>query len=130
MLKEEDEMQIFRSILQVVVALCLLNVWLIRYRRSTAYRGGNARSMREEFELYGLPTWSIYVIGTMKVGAALCLLAGLWLPMLVLPSAILICILMIGALAMHLKVGDSALKSLPALSILVLSIGIAVLGRL
>lgn len=123
-------MQIFRSILQVVVALCLLNVWLIRYRRSTAYRGGNARSMREEFELYGLPTWSIYVIGTMKVGAALCLLAGLWLPMLVLPAAILICILMIGALAMHLKVGDSALKSLPALSILVLSIGIAVLGRL
>lgn len=122
-------MQIFRSILQVIVALGLLNVWLIRYGRSTPYRGGSARSMREEFKFYGLPAFSVYVVGTLKVGAAICLIAGIWFHALVLPAAILICILMIGALVMHLKVKDSALKSLPALSILVLSIAIAVLGQ-
>ena len=85
--------------------------------------------MREEFAVYGLPAWLIYVVGTLKIGASLCLLAGLWLPMLVVPAAALICILMLGALAMHLKVHDSAIKSSPAAIILVLSIGIWILGR-
>lgn len=112
------------SILQIAVAVGLLNVWLLRFQRSTAYRGGNARSMREEFAVYGLPAWSPYVIGTLKVGAALCLIAGLWLPFLVFPSAALIAVLMLGALAMHLKIRDPLRKSAPALLMLALSIAI------
>lgn len=112
------------SILQVIVALSLLNVWLLRFSRSTAYRGGNARSMKEEFAFYGLPTWSTYFVGTLKVGAALCLIVGLWIHFLVFPAALLICALMLGALAMHLKVRDPLIKSLPALVMLALSIGI------
>jgi uncharacterized membrane protein YphA (DoxX/SURF4 family) len=111
-------------ILQIAAALGLLNVWLIRFHRSTPYRGGNAGSMREEFAIYGLPGWFAHVIGTMKVGAALCLIAGLWLRWLVFPSALLLAILMLGALAMHAKIRDPLRKSAPALVMLALSVGI------
>ncbi len=122
-------MNIVISILQIAVAAGLLNVWLLRFQRSTPYRGGGARSMREEFAAYGLPEWFRYVIGTLKVGSALCLIAGLWLPFLVFPSALLIAILMLGALAMHLKIRDPLKKSVPALVMLALTIVIC-LGSL
>ena len=122
-------MNIVTSILQIAAALGLLNVWLLRFQQSTPYRGGNARSMREEFAIYGLPGWFAYVIGTLKVGSALCLIAGLWLRFLVFPAALLIAILMLGALAMHLKVRDPLRKSMPALVMLALSIAIC-LGSL
>ena len=117
-------MNLVISICQILVALCLLNVWLLRFQRSTPYRGGDARSMREEFAAYGLPGWSPYVIGTLKVGSALCLLAGVWLRFLVVPAALLVTILMLGAFAMHLKIRDPLKKSVPALAILALSIAI------
>ncbi len=111
-------------ILQIVAALGLLNVWLLRFNRRTAYRGGEAGSMTEEFAAYGLPAWFAYVIGALKVGSALALIAGIWLPALVLPAAALVCVLMLGALAMHAKVRDPLNKSLPALGMLVLCLGI------
>jgi len=73
-------MPILRSIVQIIVALGLLNVWLLHFRQRTAYRGGNAGSMKDEFIVYGMPEWSVYVVGALKVGIAICLLAGLWLP--------------------------------------------------
>ena len=118
-------MKILLMSLQVLVALGLLNVWLFRFGRSSVYRGGDATTMREEFEVYGLPGWFMVLIGVLKVGAAICLLAGLWLHVLVMPSALLICVLMVGALAMHLKAGDNAQKYLPALAVLILSAGIS-----
>ena len=105
------------SVLQLLVALGLLNVWLLRSRQSSNYRGGNAGNMQEEFAVYGLPGWSMWVVGALKVGAAICLIAGFWFHFLVLPAALLVCALMVGALAMHLKVHDSFRKSLPALAL-------------
>jgi len=58
------------TLLQVVVGLGLLNVWLVRARSSTAFRGGSAQSLREEFAAYGLPEWVFYAIGGLKIGAA------------------------------------------------------------
>lgn len=109
-------------ILQILVALGLLNVWLLRFKQSTAYRGGQARSMPEEFAAYGLPGWFLYVVGALKVGGALCLIAGIWLPGLVLPSALVIAVLMVGALAMHLKIRDPFRKCVPALFMLTLCV--------
>lgn len=122
-------MNIVIALLQIAAAFGLLNVWLLRFQHSTAYRGGNARSMREEFAVYGLPGWFTYVIGTLKIGSALCLIAGLWLHVLVFPAALLIAVLMLGALAMHLKIRDPLKKSVPALVMLALSIAIC-LGSL
>ncbi|MBC7671140.1 MAG: DoxX family protein [Polaromonas sp.] len=107
-------------ILQLVAAFGLLNVWLLRFNRSTAYRGGNATSMTEEFAAYGLPAWFTYVVGALKIGAALALIAGIWYPGLVLPAAVLVSVLMLGALSMHAKIGDPLKKSFPALGVLAL----------
>lgn len=122
-------MHIALSILQVALALTLLNVWLLNFNKGTAFRGGNAHSMPEEFAAYGLPAWSTYLVGFLKVGAALCLIAGLWFPSLVLPAAVLIGLLMIGAVAMHIKIHDPLKKSVPALVLLALCILIALGSR-
>ena len=80
--------------------------------------------MPEEFAAYGLPVWFAYVIGSLKVGSALALIAGIWFPQLVLPAAALIVILMLGALGMHAKIGDPPKKFLPALAMLALCLAI------
>ena len=52
----------FSTILQIVVGLGLLNVWLLRVQSSTAFRGGSAQSLREEFAAYDLPDWFFYLV--------------------------------------------------------------------
>jgi uncharacterized membrane protein YphA (DoxX/SURF4 family) len=113
-------METLVQICQIIVGCGLLNVWLLRFNKATAYRGGAATSMKDEFAAYGLPAWSCYVVGILKVGSALALLAGLLYPVLVLPAAVIVAVLMAGAVAMHLKVGDPFKKSVPALSVLAL----------
>jgi hypothetical protein len=77
--------------------------------------------MREEFSTYGLPNWTLWAVGTLKVSCALLLVAGIWIPSLVLPAAGLIATLMLGAISMHLKVRDPLIKSLPASAVLALT---------
>jgi hypothetical protein len=109
---------IVSTTLQVIVALGLLNVWLVRARASTAYRGGSAQSLKEEFATYGLPAWSFYAVGALKVGSAVLLLAGIWVTELIRPPALIVAALMVGALAMHARAKDSPKKFLLALSLL------------
>ena len=117
------------SILKVVVALGLINVWFLRFNRATAYRGGNASSMLEEFREYGLPVWFCYFVGVLKVGAAIALLGSFWLPLLALPTAALVAVLMLGAVGMHVKVKDPIKKSLPALAMLAMALVICVSSK-
>jgi uncharacterized membrane protein YphA (DoxX/SURF4 family) len=114
-------MQTITLILQVVIALGLFNVWLLRFSRSTPYRGGAAGTMPEEFLAYGLPRWSTYLVGLLKLGAGLALIIGLWYPHWVRPAALLIASLMVGAIFMHFKIRDPLKKNLPALVMLILS---------
>lgn len=109
------------GVLQIIVALGLLNVWLLRFNKSTQYRGGKAKNLKEEFAVYGLPPWFMYCVGALKVGSALALLAGLWIPTLIAPAATLVVVLMLGALIMHIKVKDPVTKSLPAAAMLLMS---------
>ena len=108
--------------LQVVVALVLLNVWLRRSSRPSPYRGGQSRTLAEEFAAYGLPRWLYYLVGTLKVTAGAVLLAGLWMPAYVIPASAIVCLLMGCAVAMHCRVGDPLKKSMPALLVLAMSI--------
>jgi hypothetical protein len=110
--------------LQIIVALGLLNVWLLRFSKNTKYRGGKATNLKEEFTAYGLPTWFMYLIGALKISSALALLAGIWLSSLVVPAAILVVVLMLGALMMHVKVKDPMIKSMPAA--LMLTMGLVI----
>lgn len=115
------------SLLQVIVGLGLLNVWLVRGRAATSYRGGAATTLRDEFAVYGLPGFAYYVVGALKVGSALILIVGVWMSLPVQAAAGLVAALMVGALAMHVKVGDPPMKSLPAALMLAMSVAIVAL---
>lgn len=117
------------SVLQVIVGLGLLNVWLVRARSATAYRGGAAQSLKEEFAVYGLPEWTFYVVGGLKIVSGVLLIIGIWVPRLVVVPALIVAGLMVGALAMHAKAKDPASKFAPALSVLVLTVAILWLNR-
>lgn len=75
--------------------------------------------MRDEFALYGLPPWFMWVVGLLKVSLATLLIFGIWIPHLSKPATFGIAGLMLGAIAMHVKIGDPWKKALPASSVLV-----------
>lgn len=118
-------MDILIIILQVIVGLSILNVWLIQPKKDTKWRGGQATTIFEEFHAYGLPTWSVYVVGVIKVVLALGLLAAIWLPVLRFPCAIGLAVMLAGSVLMHLKISDPLYKSFPAALFLVLCLVIA-----
>jgi uncharacterized membrane protein YphA (DoxX/SURF4 family) len=100
--------------LQLIIGAGLLNVWLLRAGNQTAYRGGSAQTLRQEFDAYGLPSVMFFVVGTLKILAGIILIAGLWIRLPVTLAAGVVALLMLGALAMHLRVKDPLLKSVPA----------------
>ncbi len=110
---------------QIIIALGIFNVWIIRYRKSTSWRGGDASNMQEEFEVYGLPAWFMNMIGVLKITLAIGLLLGIFFPVLTKPAAIGMAALMLGAVSMHIKVQDPLLKALPAFTMLLLSLIVA-----
>lgn len=119
--------QILVRVSMVIIALGIVNVWLVRAGRPSAYRGGSARSMREEFEVYGLPSWAMPVVGALKLTfAAMLLLRLVGVPAPARLAAAGIAVLMLGAIAMHLKVKDDWKKSVPATVMLALSLFVAI----
>ncbi|NNC90773.1 MAG: DoxX family protein [Akkermansiaceae bacterium] len=120
-------METFRIILQIIVALGLLNVWILRAGKATSFRGRGAANMREEFKAYGLPPSFMLLVGALKIGVAVAFLAGIWFPALVRPAAVVLIVLMLGAIGMHVKVRDPLRRALPSLAMLVLATAIALL---
>tara|TARA_B100001057_G_scaffold374102_1_gene378683 strand:+ start:1196 stop:1573 length:378 start_codon:yes stop_codon:yes gene_type:complete len=117
-------MKLLSKILSVIVGLTVINVWLFRSDKSTSYRGGNASSLIEEFEVYGLSDYFL-TIGIIKVGLAILLILSLYFKKLRLISASGIALMMIVAVFMHFSVGDELIKSMPASVMLVSCIIIA-----
>jgi len=98
------------AVLQIILALGLINVWLVRSRKATAYRGGASTNLKDEFAAYGLA-----------------LLAGLWFPVTVVPAALVLTVLMLGAVLMHIKVKDPISKYVPASAMLLMTGALALL---
>ena len=120
-------MKYFLIALQLIVALGILNVWMLRPRKATPYRGGDAKNLREEFAAYGLPFWFMCVVGVLKVGLAIALIAAIWIHIVAQPAAIGLGLLMLGAFVMHLKVKDPIKKALPSIAVLAMCAAIALL---
>jgi hypothetical protein len=116
------------KIISVIIGLGLLNVWLLRFNKPTNWRGGRAKNMKEEFGVYGLPSYVLYSVGFVKVTIGLLLIMSIWLPQFVThASTIVLSILMLCAVLMHLKVKDPIGKSLPAFLLLSFSVVVVVL---
>lgn len=113
-------------ILQILIAFGLLNVWLVRSGRATKYRGSGAQNIKEEFAVYGLPVWFMYIVGFLKISIAIILLISLFVSGLLaavgLGALLILAILMLGAISMHIKVKDSFIKTLPAIIMFVMSV--------
>ena len=84
--------------------------------------------MKEEFQEYGFSENQMYAVGAVKVGLALALLLGLFVPKVVRPAAIGLASFMVGAVGMHVKVGDPLKRSAPAITVLGLSSAAALLA--
>ena len=106
-------MKVLSKILSVVVGLTVINVWLFRSNRSTSYRGGDATSLLEEFQVYGLEDYFL-IIGIIKVSLAIMLLLSLYFKKLSFFASSGIGIMMLVAIYMHVNVGDELIKSMPA----------------
>ena len=121
-------METITLVLQLVIACVIFSVWLIRPNWKTPYRAGDAINIKEEFAVYGLPDWSVYVVGATKVALAIALLAGYWKSELVVPAAISMAILMAGAVLCHLRIKeDSISRAVPASSMLLMSLFVALI---
>jgi hypothetical protein len=100
--------------LKLAVGISILNVWLLNSRKETIWRPKNAKSIFEEFEIYGLSKNVCYVIGFLKITLAFLLLLSIWFIEFQNTSAIGLGVLLLGSIAMHLKVKDPIKKSFPA----------------
>jgi len=107
-------------LIKLIVALGIFNVWILRYNQHTQYRGGKSKSLKEEFDVYGLPNWSLYLVGAIKIILAVGLILAIWITQITIYASAGMGILMIGAIMMHVKIKDPLKKSLPALSMLLL----------
>lgn len=110
---------------QLIIALGIYNVWLLRTNRETPWRGGDAKTMEQEFHAYGLSTQCMKIVGFVKVLMATLLIVGIWYPPFTTIGATIMASLMLAAVFMHLKVKDPVRKSLPAASLLLLSLIVA-----
>ena len=115
--------------LKLIVGLSILNVWLIQPKKATKWRGGNAKTIIEEFEVYGLSKTVCYVVGFLKVSLALILLASIKFESLTLIGSIGLALLLLGSVIFHIKVKDELFKSFPALLFIVLNLIIIFLSR-
>lgn len=113
-------MKYIKIILSLIISLTILNVWLIRFDSNSIYRGGEAKNMIQEFEEYGFNENIVYIVGFLKVSAALVLLLGIYYNKLVFPATLTISLFMIFAVIMHFKVSDELIKFMPS-SILLFS---------
>ena len=115
-------MEYVTIIIKVFIFFRIVNVWFFRFNKPTSWRGGQAANMKKEFEVYGLSETLLYLVGGLKVLAATLLVVSIWIPQLTFPAAGTMALLMVGAIAMHIKVKDPFAKSFPAFSFLVLSL--------
>jgi hypothetical protein len=113
------------TVTQLLIAIAMVDVWILRYDKPLRARGGDAQTMVEEFRVYGLPDWFRVLTRALKLGAAALLVVGLAYDWAAFAGGALLVVLMGGAVAMHVKVGDPWLKSLPAAFFLGLSLFVA-----
>jgi uncharacterized membrane protein YphA (DoxX/SURF4 family) len=102
-------------IFHVSIIIGIFYAWTIGYRKESKFRPGKARNMKEEFIVYGLPFWLMYATGTIKIISSILLILGFFYPIFLKPVAAVLCLVMGGAVLMHLKIReDKLIKAFPS----------------
>ena len=111
--------------LKIIVGISILNVWLLRKNKATKWRGGTAKNIFEEFQVYGFSKQFCYFIGFLKVSLAIVLLASIQFKTLTLLGALGLSLLLVGSIIMHIRIKDAWYKSFPAFLFLIMNLMIA-----
>lgn len=111
--------------LKIIVSISILNVWLLQKNKATKWRGGAAKTIFEEFEVYGFSKQFCYIIGTLKVALALMLLISIQFDAFTLIGSLGLSLLLFGSILAHIKIKDIWYKSFPAFLFIVLNLIIA-----
>ncbi|PQJ81872.1 DoxX family protein [Polaribacter glomeratus] len=110
---------------KVIVGISILNVWLLQQNKPTRWRGGDAKTIVEEFTVYGFSKNFCYLIGFLKVSLAIILMASIQFEMLTLVGSLGLTALLMGSIVMHIIVKDPLYKSFPAFLFIVMNLIIA-----
>ena len=110
-------MQNLTIALQSLVAASVFFVWTVRYQ-----------NIVQEFKQYGLPDWVRDLVGILKLTLALLLLIGIERHPFAVAGGLGIAALMGCAFATHLRVKNPVPKMFPSLTLLVLSLIIALIN--
>lgn len=121
-------MKIVRAAVHVTIALGILSVWIVRSNRPTPWRGGDAMSLGQEFQRYGLSDRFRVVVGSAKVMLAMLILVGLWFPLIATMASAAMAVLMLGAVGVHVRIADPVRKALPAFSMMLLSLAVVAMN--
>lgn len=121
-------MEYFLILLKLVVGLSILNVWIVNSGKASKWRGGEAQNIKEEFEVYGLPEWSLFIVGFSKITLSIILIASITFTELETFAAAGLAFFLSGSVLMHIKIKDPLFKSIPAASFLFLCLLILVLS--
>ena len=112
-------------ILKLITALGIFNVWILRFSKMTEYRGGSAKSLKEEFKIYGLKLWTMYLIGAIKIAVSILFIISFFIKdvynldeLIGLYGSAIMSLIMFGAILMHVKTQDPIKKSFPAITML------------
>ena len=111
--------------LKIIVGISILNVWLLRKNKATKWRGGTAKNIFEEFQVYGFSKQFCYFIGFLKVSLAIVLLASIQFKTLTLLGSLGLSILLLGSIIMHIRIKDAWYKSFPAFLFIIMNLMIA-----
>lgn len=103
--------------LQAFVAASVFFVWVVRYD-----------NIIQEFKQYGLPDWLRDLVGILKLTFALLLLLGIQRASFAMIGSLGIAGLMACAFVIHLRVKNPVFKMLPSLTLLALSLIIALIN--
>ena len=114
--------------LKIIIGISILNVWLIQSNKHTKWRGGDATTIIEEFNVYGLSKSFYVTIYILKVSLAILLLASIQFDVLTLVSSLGLALLLLGSILMHVKVKDAWYKSFPAFLFMLMNLVIAFLS--
>ena len=109
----------------IIVGISILNVWLLQQNKPTRWRGGDAKTIVEEFKVYGFSKNFCYLIGFLKVSLAIILMASIQFEMLTLIGSLGLSALLAGSILMHIIVKDAWYKSFPAFLFIVMNLIIA-----
>lgn len=107
-------MTTFSTIAQILVALSIAAVWVLRFH-----------NVEREFKHYQLSDLTRNTVGASKIALSTLLVAGIWHPDLVLGSALLMALLMVVAQYFHFKFRHVWLYHVPSFLLLVLCLFIA-----